>query len=128
MALNTYFLLGILSPLASFFVSYILHLCRIHHLGCAPSFVTLGAHNFLILELPVLFCQIPAVLGYPIQDYQHNITLRKYQMRLHVNISPIFITTLNFELYIINHHCAPNNQQDNLIAFILARNSINYLS
>ena len=34
------------------------------------------------------------------------------------NSFPLFIPTLGFELQIINHRCAPNIHQDDLITFI----------
>ena len=45
-----------------------------------------------------------------------------------VNIFPLFLPTLNFELQARNHQYAQNSQQDNLITFILTCNSNTSLS
>ena len=44
-----------------------------------------------------------------------------------VNIFLQFLTTLDFELQIRNHHCTPNSQQDNIITFILTFNINTFL-
>ena len=36
-----------------------------------------------------------------------------------VNNFPVFILTIDFKLKILNHHCAPYSQQDNIVTFIL---------
>ena len=53
------------------------------------------------------------VLGYPIQDPQCDIPLRKTLNNiLCVNSFLIFLPTPNFKLKIRNHHCAPNIYQN----------------
>ena len=90
-------------------------------------------HQFLITYFHVI-CKYyhidedGGVLGYSTQDYQREIPLRKYWMRFPINISPLFIPTLDFKFQILNQHCAPKKYQNNLITFILTYNINNYLS